>query len=272
MEGKLHHISDKRKIKLAIYEVQDLNEDITMQELVNLKIGKAQIKFDAPNSTAMYLNASERELKAAKALHAALIEPKMRTRDSYHFVDEDATKLYDYFEHIKISIIMAYTAVECLSNALIPMDYSYIENTKDGDRLWDCKEIQRWKSTTQKLRQILPKALQMKDPGQFKSYSTFCKLEELRNEVIHTRSLLPIDIKEEDRLDYQLLQTRVFNLVGSARLLIKELHAALPYMAEMPMLYETEDIEKIKIRSWDDLPFTKTGEWNKEDDSKSATP
>jgi hypothetical protein len=262
MEGKTHHISDKRKVKLVIYEVQDVNEDIAMQELVTLRIGKAQIKFDTPNSTAMYLNASERELKVAKSIHKSLIEPKSQTREFYDFSDEDASKLYDYFEHIKMSIIMGYTAVECLCNALIPNEYSYIEKGKDGDRLWDCKEIQRWKSTTQKLRQILPKALNMKDPGQFKSYSTFCKLEELRNEIIHTRSVLPKDIKEEDRLDYQLLQSRVFNLIGSAKKLTKELHGALPYMKEMPMLYETEDIDKIKIKSWEELGATKTGEWN----------
>jgi hypothetical protein len=261
MEGKMHHITDKRKVKLVIYEVQDVNEDITMQEIVQFRIGKAIIKFDAPNSTAMYLNASERELKFAKVLYKDLIEPKLSTRGSYEFSDENASKLYDYFEHVRMSIIMAFTAVECLCNALIPYEYSYVEKIKDDDRLWDFKEIQRWKSTTQKLRQILPKALNMKDPGQFKSFSTFCKLEDLRNEVIHTRSVLPKDIKTEDRLDYQLLQPRVFNIVNSAKTLIKEIHASLPYTKEMPMLYETENIAKIKIKSWDDLGVTKMGEW-----------
>jgi len=266
MEGKTHQISDKRKVKLVIYEVEDVNEDISLQEIVKTKIGKAVIKYDTPNSTAIYLNASERELKAAKALHKALIEPKLKTQESYDLSNEDASKLYDYFEHIKMSIIMAYTAVECLSNALIPYNYSYTEQGKDGNRMWDFKEIQRWKSTTQKLRQILPRALNMNDPGKFKSYSTFCKLENLRNEIIHTRSILPKEVKEEDRLEYQLLQPRVFNLVASAKSLIKEFHAALPYMPEMPMLYETESIDKIKIKSWSDLAVTRTGEWN--NDSK----
>jgi hypothetical protein len=263
MEGKLHHISDKRKVKLVIYEVQDVNEDIAMQEIVNFKLGKANVRFDTPNTTAMYLNASERELKQAKEVYKSLIEPKISTRVSYDFSDEETAQLYDYFEHVKMSVIMAYTAVECLSNALIPADYSFTESIGDGEGLLDFKEIQRWKSTTQKLRQVLPKALNMKDPGQFKSYSTFCKLEEIRNEVIHTRSVLPKDIKTTDRLDYQLLQPRIFNLVLSAKELIKEIRAALPYTKEIPILYETEDIEKIKIRSWDDLGFSKSGEWQK---------
>lgn len=261
MEGKTHHISDKRKVKLTIYEVEDLNEDIAMQEIVRFKIGKATIKFDTPNSTAMYLNASERELKQAKAIYKTLIEPKLSTRAAYDFPDTETSQLYDYFEHVKMGIIMAYTAVECLCNALIPYGYSYVENGKDGERIWNFKEIQRWQSTTQKLRQILPKALSMKDPGQFKSYSTFCKLENIRNEVIHTRSVLPKDIKTEDRLDYQLLQPRVFNLVNSSRSLIKEIHAALPYTKEMPMLYETENITKINVKTWDDTGSTKMGEW-----------
>ncbi|MCX2492634.1 hypothetical protein OQX63_04070 [Pedobacter sp. PF22-3] len=262
MEGKTHHISDKRKVKLVIYEIQDVNEDVSMQEIVQFKIGKAKIKFDTPNSTALYLNASERELKSAKLLHKSLLEPKLQTRESYDFSDEDSSKLYDYFEHIKMSIIMAYTAVECLCNALIPRNYSYTEQGKDGVRLWDYKEIQRWKSTTQKLRQILPKALNMKDPGQFKSYSTFCKLETVRNEVIHTRSIIPKDIKIDYRLDYQLLQPKIFNVISSAKSLIKELHGALPYTREMPMLYETEDIDKIKVKSWDDLGLIQTGDGN----------
>ncbi|MFC1226667.1 hypothetical protein SAMN04488511_102305 [Pedobacter suwonensis] len=253
----MHHISDKRKVKLVIYEVQDMNEDVSMQEIVRLKLGKSNVKFDNPNSTAMYLNASVRELDLAKAIYKTLIEPKISTRETYDLSDQDTSRLYDYFEHIKISIIMAYTAVECLCNALTPIDYSYTERTKDGDRLWDFKEIQRWKSTTQKLRQILPKALKMKDPGQFKSYSTFCKLEEIRNDVIHTRSVLPKNLKMEDRLDYRLLQPRIFNLITSAKSLIKEIHKSLPYTKEMPMLYDTEDIEKIKIKSWDDLGFSK---------------
>ena len=262
MEGKLHHVSDKRKVKLVIYEVQDMGEDITMQEVVTLKVGKSTIKFDNPNSTAMYLNASERELKTAKRLHKELIEPKISTRSSYDLSDDDVVKLYDYFEHIRMSIIMAYTAVECLCNALIPKEYSYVDKTTEAERIWDFKEIQRWKSTTQKLRQILPNALKMKDPGQFKSYSTFCKLESIRNEVIHTRSILPKDLKMEERLDFQLLQPRVFGLVGSAKALIKEIQKALPYNKEIPMLYDTEDIVKIKTNSWEDLGLTKVGEWS----------
>jgi len=262
MAGKSHHITDKRKVKLVIYEVQDLNEDIALQELATLKVGKATIKFDSPNATAMYLNASERELEIAKNLYKELIEPKISTRSHYDLSDGDVIKLYDYFEHIKISIIMAYTAVECICNALIPKGYTYVEKNKDGERTWDFKEIERWKSTTQKLRQILPNALAMKDPGQFKSYSTFCKLESIRNEVIHTRSILPINLKMAERLDYQLLQPRVFGLVVSAKALIKEIKAALPYNQEIPMLYETEDIVKIKIKSWEDSGLTPSGEWN----------
>jgi hypothetical protein len=60
-----------------------------------------------------------------------------------------------------------------------------------------------------------------------------------------------------------LLQPRIFNLVASAKGLIKEIRAALPYTKGMPILYDTEDIDKIKIKSWDDLGFSKSGEWKK---------
>ncbi|GAB2686667.1 hypothetical protein GCM10027037_05830 [Mucilaginibacter koreensis] len=261
-DGITHHISDKRKAKLLIYEVEDLNEDIAMQEIATLRIGKSTISFDMPNATAMYLNASDRELKLAKSIYKNLIEPKLSTRTLYVLANDEITQIYDYFEHVKVAIIMAYTAVECLCNALIPPGYSYTEKGKDGERIWDVKEVQRWKSTTQKLRQILPNALKMKDPGQFKSYSTFSKLEDIRNEVIHTRNVAPKDIKTEDRIDYQLLQPRIFKLVDSARSLIKEMHAALPYNKEMPMLYETENVAKVKLKTWDDLGAVKTGERN----------
>lgn len=261
MEGKSHHVSDKRKVKPVIYELQDVNEDVTLQEVIELKIGKGSVRFDVPNSTALYLNAADRELKIAKLLHKELIEARVKLRECHTFSNQDASKLYDYFEHIRISIIMAYSAVECLCNALIPYDYSYVEKGEKEDRVWDYKEIQRWKSTTQKLRQILPKALNMKDPGQYKSYAPFCKLEEIRNEVIHTRSVQPKEIEKEKRLDYQLLNSRIFNLIGSAKELIKELHKSLPYTQEMPMLYNTEEIEKIKINSWDDLGMIKTRHW-----------
>lgn len=257
-----HQISDKRKIKPIVYEVKNTNEDITLQEIMSFKVGKSTLKFATPNSTAIFINIAEKELKEARSIYNQLIEPKRKIRGSFRLSDSDMSRLYDYFEHIKTSIIMAYTSVECVCNALVPWDYSFTEIDKNGiERVWNNKEIQRKKSTSQKLREILPKALNIKNPGQFKHYPTFIKLEELRNDIIHTRSVLPKDIKEREILYCKLLQDNVFKKIKSAYLLIQELHSSMPTHKVMPILYDTENLEKGKINSLDDINLTHTGNW-----------
>jgi len=48
-----------------LYEVKNTNEDVTVQEIKSWRVGKCILKLDAPDSTPIFLNIGEKELKAA---------------------------------------------------------------------------------------------------------------------------------------------------------------------------------------------------------------
>ncbi|RKR81888.1 hypothetical protein BDD43_2049 [Mucilaginibacter gracilis] len=152
MSGTTHELYDKRLKKPVVYRVVDLNEDITMQEIVTLKVGKCELRFDTPNFTSIFFNKSEKELLKAKEIYKTLINPKLSKRERFVLSKEDTVILFDYLEHVQSAITIAFTAVECLANDLLPDNFVYEEKRKGEEtRQYDRKEIERWISTIDKL-------------------------------------------------------------------------------------------------------------------------
>jgi len=58
MEVNNHDLFDKRQRKPEIFSVKDVNQDITTQRIQTYKLGKAEIRFDAPNMTAIFMSSS----------------------------------------------------------------------------------------------------------------------------------------------------------------------------------------------------------------------
>ena len=60
MSGTTHELYDKRLKKPLVYRVANINEDVTMQEIVTMKAGKCELRFDVPNFTSIFLGKSKR--------------------------------------------------------------------------------------------------------------------------------------------------------------------------------------------------------------------
>jgi len=258
MSGITHELYDKRLKKPVIYRVEDLNEDITMQEIVTMKIGKCELRFDVPNFTSIFLSKSEKELLSAKEIYKTLINSKLPVRERFVLTKEDTVTLFNYLEHVQAAITMAFTAVECLANDLLPDNFVYEEKCKGIEtRKYDRKEIERWISTIDKLALVIPQALKIKSPKTYNFWPKFTKLKDLRNDIVHFRSLFPIEQLEKERIISLLLNDSVFGKISSAFDLIKKIQTELPPHAKMPILKNTEIIDPIKIPTWESLGVTK---------------
>src|SRR5690606_6291552 len=107
----------------------------------------------------------------------------------FHFSPDETVSLFDYLEHIQTAIITLYSAIESLINILIPDDFILEErNNKGIKEMWDKSAIERWKSTSEKLKVIIPKALTITNPTSYKCWSKFCEFEALRNDIVHIKS------------------------------------------------------------------------------------
>lgn len=254
MSKGIHKLYDKRQKKPVVYRVNEYNEDITMKEIVTMRLGKCKLRFDAPNFTSIFLSKSKFELEKAKEIYNILIRPKISTRDLYELSEKDNVILFDYLEHIQSAIVMAYTAVECLVNDLLPDNFVYNEKGTTPKQ-YDRKEIERWISTIDKVALVLPQALGTINPKSYNFWPKFTKLKDLRNDIIHFRSLMPIEQKEAERIISLLLRDSVFGKITSAYDLVKKIQSDLPPHTKMPILNNTEGIIPIEINTWDSLGF-----------------
>jgi hypothetical protein len=254
-----HPISDKRKKKPKVYSIQDIQQDITMQNIETYKIGKSELRFDTPNITSIFLSVSDKEFQKAKIIYNALIKSKETSRKLHVFSDEETVMLYDYLEHIQTSIIALYSAIESLVNSLIPDEYEYEQNNGKGVKeVWNKNAIERWKLTKEKLKDIIPKALNITSPSNYKCWTRFTQFEELRNDLIHVKSTSITNVDREKKLIGILISDSVFTKLNAGKDLIKELSKAVPHHYEYPILNDTEPLIPIKIASWDDLNLIKS--------------
>ena len=89
-----------------------------------------------------------------------------------------------------MSLIFIYTAVEAFSNIAIPPDYEIERiNHKKVKEIWGKENIERWKSTSEKIGDILPDIFKIENPKNEKFWSNFKKLEEIRNDIIHQKTI-----------------------------------------------------------------------------------
>lgn len=257
MSINTHELYDKRLKKPVVYRIAEFNEDITMQEIVTLKLGKCELRFHVPNFTSIFLGKAEKELLKAKDIYKTLINPRLISRERFILSNEDTVKLFDYLEHVQSAITMAFTAVECLANDLLPDDFVYEERRKGEEtKRYNRKDIERWISTIDKLALVIPQAHNIPSPKTYNFWPKFTKLKDLRNDIIHFRSLLPIEQEEGNRIISLLIKDSVFGKITSAFDLIKKIQASLPPNEKMPILKNTETIIPIEISTWDSLGLT----------------
>jgi hypothetical protein len=168
-----------------------------------------------PNDVSIYSNIAEKNLQGAETFYRDIILPRHK---NYHgaFPSEAKQKEYfDYFELIIQAIIFSYTSLEAFANICIPINYKYTVDKNDIKTIYGKQAIERNFSLRDKFKIILPEILDMPDVTKSKWWSTFIELENLRNEIVHSKPS-----KSEDRYS-SLLEKGVFKLIRNHRLVIK---------------------------------------------------
>lgn len=248
-----HSLFDKRQAKPKIYRVAEWKEDYTLQQIETFDFGKSTLKFITPNFVALSMSSHSKALKNAKKIYQELIKSKQSENKTIEFTAEENVQLYDYFEYIQTAIISITTAVEALTNALIPDDYIFEEN-KDSQIIKSNKtEIERTKSIIVKLKKIIPKALSIIPPTTLKSWTKFTQLIDLRNDLIHLKSFTLSPNAGSRHIITSLLDEKVFQKIDSGSRFIIELAQLIPFHYEYPVLHNKEKLVPIKIDKWSDV-------------------
>lgn len=182
---------DLRGLRPLIIVAKKQEKTVALDHSEIYKLDNKKISFKAPNNISICLSISEREYDVAKDMFIRLVRPKLKSpKDNIEFETTEINDLYDYFEHLQISLIFIYTAVEAFANIAIPREFTYEKlNNKKVKEIWNKESIERWLPTSEKISNIIPSILKLKSPKTEPFWADFTKLEEIRNEIIHQKTV-----------------------------------------------------------------------------------
>lgn len=167
----------------------DDDQCIFFQEVISTKIERKNISFSRPNEISLSMNIAKKSLDLALEIRKSIIK-SIQPNQKNKFFGDKVNHIYDYLEEVQKTIIFSYKAIEALCNSAIPEDYTYKKDlSKKGiSEIYDKSAIERWVSTSEKVSKILPDIYKCPSPSNQKFWGHFKKLEELRNEIIHSKS------------------------------------------------------------------------------------
>ncbi|MHC0444714.1 hypothetical protein ACWA1F_04860 [Flavobacterium sp. 3-218] len=209
-------IRDERMIKLHDKERDKI---YFLNKGKEAKHSDKRIVYYTPNNISLSLSLMKKSYKKSKKHLKVLLgthEQKL-----IKLKEKDKVDLYEYFESITTSVIFAYIAVESFANASIPNDFIYERvNEKQVKELWTKENIERWFSTSQKISEILPIFLKTENIKNQSFWPQFKKLEQIRNQIVHQKTIEDGTQLNSDLYD-RLLENDIFRIIGSSVSIIK---------------------------------------------------
>jgi len=193
----------------VIFHQDNSNRKIVLSNNWVLESDNLETMIDTPNDVAIYSNISLSNLKIAKEFHKNEIIPRQKSGFGTKTLSKPKiSEYYDYFEKVISAVIFAYTSIEAFANICIPKNYTYSYIAKNGETVTKNKEqIERTATLREKLKIFLPEIIGCDSPINQKWWTKFTELENLRNEIIHSK-----ESKSEDRYS-KLLSTSIIRKV-----------------------------------------------------------
>lgn len=245
-------VDDLRMIRPTAIKDKKTNKIHILSRIEINKINHKTFEFIPPNNVALLLNISKRELELAQKIFLEKINKNFNNNSKYKFENEKLFELYDYFEHLQTSVIFSYTAVEALCNIAIPCDYEFeILNSKGIKEVWNKSAIERNLKMSEKLKEHLPKILDVPTPTNKNFWSKFKSLEDIRNSIIHQKTGDENFSKSAFQNDF--LKESIFDIVYSGFEVIEYFCNANTKHSFFPMGISNSDIEIIEV---DDIQET----------------
>ena len=227
----------------------DVKQDkcVILQESIDAKIENKKISLSRPNEISLSMHIANGSLKKSQGLRKSIVQKIVKDKNK-KFYENDVVEIYDYLEEVQKAIVFSYKAIEAMCNSAIPDDYVYKKHSnKIGViEVYDKLGIERWVSTTEKVSKILPDIYHCISPAQKPFWGHFKKLEELRNEIIHSKSSSTSQVLSE------LLSTDIGKYVKSCEALLKfffeqdrrnHLFPLIPGVTEI-VSHQMEDMEE----------------------------
>lgn len=234
MASNNHKKEDYRILRPIAIRDKKMNKTFVLQQTEHLVIDDKHFHFYQPNNISIFVSIAYKELGRAHKIYIKSLKPSIQKSDKIEYKGAKLTQLYNYFEHIQSAVISIYTAIEAMANVAIPRDYTMeAVNNRKIKEIWSKENIERWKSTSEKIGDIVPNILKTQSPKKLKIWSKFKQLEQIRNDIIHQKS-------EEDptKLDSKFLvsflKNDIFDIIQSGFEIIRyfciknESHAFFP--------------------------------------------
>lgn len=214
---KILKVPDVRVLRPIIFHDKKTSRGVIVQPSEFFKIDGTKLSFYTPNNITLFVSIANRELLAAKKIYETLIAPSLKEkRKDLNIKGRNLKRLFNYLEHIQSSIIAIYTAIESLANVAIPHDHKIEKKNQKGvTEIWGKEAIERWYKTSDKIAEIIPQVLKIESPKKLKVWPGFCELEDIRNDIIHQKTIVkkPQDVDSE--FLRRLLHPKIFKTVGS---------------------------------------------------------
>ena len=184
-----------------------------------------------PNDVALYSNISDRCLNQALEFYEKVILPRHKQWHGSFPSLEIQKEYYDYFEIIIEAVIFAYTALEAFANICIPSGWEYQTDSNGVKTIYSKEAIERKFALRDKFKKIIRPILSTSDPSLENWWMPFTELENLRNEIIHTKQ------SNSEKRYSKLLSRNIFDIVKNHK---KVIH----YYGEHISKYRTELLEE----------------------------
>jgi hypothetical protein len=210
-------IESREQKPISLIQENDFRNKISaLPRNWRIKSDEFPFVMDMPNDVALYSSLADKHLALARAFLIQRISELKRDRND-HFISgkEETSEYFNYFENVIGAVIFSYTAIEAFANICIPWDYT-TESKRKNKKEADTKiEIERWWALSDKLKKVLYEVFGTTDPTKNDWWSDFIALEELRNEIIHTKQS-----KSESRYT-KLFSQSIFEIIPVNRKIIK---------------------------------------------------
>lgn len=229
---KIFDIRSNRPISYVENPLDPNSGRMVVQEIDKLELSRQPVRnpnsleYFAPNNIAMLLSVMDKSLEAAKKIYLENLNPdKFNHSEDYKIFKGDKKDklysnskiLYDYIEQIQIAIVFGYTALEAFTNISIPTNYTYTteKNSKGIQEIFDKNSIERWLSLKIKISEILTDIYEIEDIKKRSFWSDFLQLEQMRQDIIHQKSVQETDF-------YKLyLKKNIFEICAVPKYLIQ---------------------------------------------------
>ena len=197
-----YKINDFRLNKPVCHQQFDkgiLTGSMLVQDFDEISIQGKKLEYFSPNSIGLLLSVNSSHIEISEKIFKEsimeLFSEAKNDNNKIEVINKSSSIVCDYIEKVQIAIVFGYTALETFANLSIPDEYEYKKKNKSKGihELYEKESIERWLSLKEKIQYILTDVYNTDKVEKQKWWGHFSNLEQLRNDIIHQKSVNSTD-------------------------------------------------------------------------------